>query len=328
MDRREFVMLVGSAAATAILPSASAQQPTMPAVGFLRNTDADSSRSLVSAFARGLAENGYIERRNLTIEYRWADNHNDRLPELAAELIKRDVAVIVAGGGSVVALSAKSATQTIPIVFELGGDPVKMGLVDSLNRPGGNLTGVALFSNVIGPKRVEILHNLVPGAKTIGFLVQPDNPNAEREIKLARDAASSLGLHLDVLSARSKDEIATAFVKLRQSNAGGLIAMATPLFVANREYLVAQAARDAIPTIYPFSSFVKAGGLVSYGDDLADAFRQVGIYTGRILKGEKPSDLPIVQPSKFELVINLKTAKALGLNVPAQMLALADQVIE
>jgi putative ABC transport system substrate-binding protein len=203
-----------------------------------------------------------------------------------------------------------------------------MGLVDSLNRPGGNLTGVALFSNVIGPKRVEILHNLVPGAKTIGFLVQPDNPNAEREIKLARDAASSLGLHLDVLSARSKDEIATAFVKLRQSNAGGLIAMATPLFVANREYLVAQAARDAIPTIYPFSSFVKAGGLVSYGDDLADAFRQVGIYTGRILKGEKPSDLPIVQPSKFELVINLKTAKALGLNVPAQMLALADQVIE
>jgi putative ABC transport system substrate-binding protein len=329
MDRREFLMLSSSAVGTTIMQSAAgARQASMPAVGFLRNTDAESSRSLVSAFHRGLAESGYAEGQNLRVEYRWASNHDQELPALAADLVKRDVAVIVAGGGSVVALAAKAATQTIPIVFELGGDPVKMGLVDSLNRPGSNLTGVALFSNVIGPKRVEILRDLAPSAKPIGLLVNPENPNTELEIRLARDAATSLGVQLDVVNARNKHDIDTAFAELRRSSAGGLIVMATPLFVANREYLVSLAARDALPAIYPFPSFAKAGGLMSYGDDLSDAFRQVGIYTGRILKGEKPSDLPIVQPSKFELVINLKTAKALGLNVPAKMLALADEVIE
>jgi putative ABC transport system substrate-binding protein len=328
MDRRGFVTLLG-AAATAVLPSAArTQQASMPAVGFLRNTDAASSQPLVSAFRRGLADNGYVEGQNLTIEYRWADNHDDRLPALAADLVKREVAVIVAGGGSVVALAAKTATQTIPIVFELGGDPVKMGLVDSLNRPGGNLTGVALFSNVIGPKRVEFLRDLVPNAKTIALLVVPDNPNAEPEIRQARDAARALGIQLVVLQARKKDDIDAAFAELRRSNAKGLIVMATPLFVANREYLASLAARDAVPAIYPFPSFAKVGGLASYGDDLSDAFRQAGVYAARILKGERPSDLPVVQPTKFEFVINLKTAKTMGLNIPAKVLTLADDVIE
>jgi putative tryptophan/tyrosine transport system substrate-binding protein len=331
MKRRDLITLIGGAGATLPLAwslAARAQHGSRPVIGFLRNTDAESSESLVSAFRRGLSESGFIDGQNVAIEYRWANNHDDRLPALAADLVKKQVALIFAGGGSVVALAAKEATQTIPIVFELGGDPVKMGLVGSLNHPGANLTGVALFANVIGAKRVELLHDFTPNAKTIGLLVEPVNPSAKHEIQLAHDAAASLGMRVNVLQARSQDEIDSAFSGLRQSNIGGLIVMATPLFVANRERLVSLAAQHGIPTIYPFRSFANAGGLMSYGDDLNDAFRQAGIYAGRILKGEAAGDLPVVQSTKFELVINLKTAKALGLSVPSSLIAIADDVIE
>ena len=327
MKRREFLSVLGGAAAAWPL-AARAQQASVPVIGFLRNTTAESSQSLLSAFHCGLAEIGYVEGQNVRVEYRWADNHDDRLPGLAADLVNTGVSVMVAAGGAVVAQAAKAATQTIPIVFELGGDPVKMGLAASFNRPGGHLTGVALFSNVIGPKRVEFLLDLVPNAKLIALLVDPANPNAEPEIKQVRDAANSLGIHAEVLTARTTSEIDAAFATLPRSGARGLIVMATPLFVGNRDHLVALAARDAVPAIYPFPAFAKAGGLMSYGDDLADAFRQLGVYTGRILKGEKPSDLPVVQPTKFQLIINLKTAKALGLVMPPKLLALADEVIE
>jgi ABC-type uncharacterized transport system substrate-binding protein len=326
MKRRDVITLIGVAATCSF--AARAQQASVPVIGFLRNTDAESSQPLVAAFRRGLAESGYVDGQDIAIEYRWADNQDDRLPALAADLVKREVAVIFAGGGSVVALAAKAATQTIPIVFELGGDPVKMGLVGSFNHPAGNLTGIALFSNAVGSKRVEFLRQIVPKAKTIALLVQPDNPTADREIHQAQDAASSLGVQLDVLRARTNADIDAAFARLRQSNTGGLIVMGTPLFVANREQLVSLAAQTRIPTIYPFPSFAEAGGLMSYGDDLNDAFRQAGIYAGRILKGEKAGDLPVVQPTKFELIVNLKTAKAVGLAVPSSLIAIADEVIE
>lgn len=327
MRRREFITLVGGAAAAWPF-AAVAQQSAMPVVGFLRNTDAASSEQFVSAFRRGLGENGYVEGHNVAVEYRWAENHDDKLPALAADLVKRNVAVIFAGGGSVVALAAKAATASIPIVFELGGDPVKLGLVASLNRPGGNLTGIALFANVVGGKRIELFRDLAPRANVIGLLVNPTIPNIEAEITQVLDAATLLGMHVDVFNAAAKGEIEPTFANLRRSNAGGLIITANPLFVANRDYLIGLAARDGIPVMYPFPSFVKAGGLMSYGDDLVDAFRQAGVYTSRILDGQKPSDLPVVQPTKFALAINLKTAKSLGLNVPPTLLAIADEVIE
>lgn len=327
MKRREFITLVATAAATRPFGT-RAQQPAMPVIGFLRNTDAASSEQLVAAFRQGLAENGYVEGRNITIEYRWADNHDDRLPALAADLVRHNVAVIAAGGGTVVALPAIAATKTIPIVFELGGDPVKMGLVPSLSHPGGNVTGVALFANVVGPKRIELLHDLVPKAEAIGVLVYPNSSVVEGEVKSLQEAARPFGLRLEVLNARTNDEIDLAFATLRQSKGDALIVLANPLFVGRRDQLVALAARYAIPVIYPFPSFVKAGGLMSYGDSLAEAFRQLGIYTARILNGDKPADLPVMQSTKFELAINLKTAKALGINVPPKLLAIADEVIE
>jgi putative tryptophan/tyrosine transport system substrate-binding protein len=326
MKRRDFITLAGTAVAWPL--AARAQQPAPPVIGFLRNTDAASSEQLLAAFRQGLAENGYVEGRNLTIEYRWADNHDDRLPSLIADLIRHNVAVIVAGGGTVVALPAIAATKTIPIVFELGGDPVKMGLVPSLSHPGGNVTGVALFANVVGPKRIELLHELVLKADVIGVLAYPNNPTAEGEVKQLQEAAPSFGIRLEVLNARTNDEIDLAFATLLQSKGGGLIVLANPLFVGRRDQLVALAARYAIPVIYPFPSFVKAGGLMSYGESLTEAFRQLGTYTARILKGEKPADLPVMQPTKLELMINLKTAKALGINVPPKVLAIADEVIE
>lgn len=326
MKRRDFITLAGTAVAWPL--TARAQQSATPVIGFLRNTDAASSEQLLAAFRQGLAENGYVEGRNLTIEYRWADNHDDRLPSLTADLIRQNVAVIVAGGGTVVALPAIAATKTIPIVFELGGDPVKMGLVPSLSHPGGNVTGVALFANVVGPKRIELLHELVPKADVIGVLAYPNNPTAEGEVKQLQEAVSPFGIRLEILNARTNDEIDLAFATLRQSNGGGLIVLANPLFVGRRDQLVSLAARYAIPVIYPFPSFVKAGGLMSYGESLTEAFRQLGIYTARILNGEKPADLPVMQPTKLELVINLKTARALGINVPPKLLAIADEVIE
>jgi putative ABC transport system substrate-binding protein len=300
----------------------------MPVIGFLRNTDAASSGGLLSAFHKGLGENGYVEGRNVAIEYRWAENHDDRLPALAADLVKRNVAVIVAGGGAAVAVAATAATKSIPIVFELGGDPVKMGLIPSLNHPGGNATGVALFANVVGPKRIEFLLDLVPKATSIGVLMNPDSPVAQGEVKQLQAAAQTLGIRLEILKARARDEFDLAFQSLRQSNAQGLIILANPLVLSGRDQLVALAAHYAMPAIYPFPNFVKAGGLMSYGDSLAEAFRQLGIYTSRILKGEKPADLPVMQSTKFELAINLRTARALGLTVPSQLLVAADDVIE
>ena len=297
-------------------------------IGFLRNTDAASSEPLVSAFRQGLAGMGYVEGDNLTIEYRWADNHEERLPALAADLAGRGVSLIAAGGGSVVALAAKAATRTIPVVFELGGDPVRLGLVPSLNRPEGNLTGVALFSNGVGAKRIGMLCELVPKAKAIGLLIDPGNPNAASEIQQAESASHSLGVRIVVLEAHAGSDIAAAFAQLRHSGAGALAVMATPLFVSQRDRLVELAARDAVAAIYPFPSFAKAGGLMSYGDDLADAFRQLGIYVARILKGAKPSELPVIRPTKFALVINRTTANALGIVIPPALLALADEVIE
>jgi putative ABC transport system substrate-binding protein len=327
MRRREFFGLVGGAVVGSAFP-ARAQQPAMPVVGFLRNTDAASSDQLLSAFHKGLGENGYVEGRNAAIEYRWADNHDDRLPALAADLVKRNVAVIVAGGGVAGAVVATAATKSIPIVFELGGDPVKMGLVASLNHPGGNATGVALFANVVGPKRIEFLLDLVPKATSISVLMNPDSPVAEGEVKQLQAATQTLGIRLEILKARTRDEFDLAFQKLHESNAQGLIILANPLVLSGRDQLVALAARYAIPVVYPFPNFVKAGGLMSYGDSLTEAFRQLGIYTARILKGEKPADLPVMQSTKFELAINLRTAKALGLTVPSQLLVAADDVIE
>jgi ABC-type uncharacterized transport system substrate-binding protein len=327
MRRREFIAMLGTGAAAWPL-AARAQQASVPVIGFLRNTDAESSRPLVAAFWRGLAESGYVDGQNIAIEYRWADNQDDRLPALAADLVKREVAVIFAGGGSVVALAAKAATQTVPIVFELGGDPVQMGLVTSLNRPGGNLTGIALFSNVVDQKRVEFLHDLLPQARAIGFVVNPGNLNTESEMKQAEEAASTLGIHIEIAGVRTTDDMDSAFARMHRSDVSAVVVTPNPLFVASRDQLIRLATRYKFPTIYPFPSFAKAGGLMSYGDDLNDAFRQAGIYVGRILKGEKPEDLPVVQPTKFELIINMKTAKALGLAVPSPLIAIADEVIE
>ena len=327
MRRRDFIKVVaGSAAAWPL--AVSAQQPATPVIGFLRSTDAASSQELLAAFRQGLAENSYVEGRNLTIEYRWADNHDERLPSLTADLIRQNVAVIVAGGGTVVALPAIAATKTIPIVFELGGDPVKLGLVSSLSHPGGNVTGVALFANVVGPKRIELLHELVPKADVIGVLGYSNSPTVEGEVKQLQEAAGQFGIRLQVLNARTNDEIDLAFATLLQSKGVALIVLAIPLFVGRRDQLVALAVRYAMPVIYPFPSFVKAGGLMSYGESLTEGFRQLGIYTARILNGEKPADLPVMQPTKLELVINLKTAKAQGINVPPKLLAIADEVIE
>ncbi len=326
MRRREFITGVG---ASAVLGARGAWgQSAKPVIGFLRNTTAASATLLVSAFLDGLREAGYVEGRDVSVEYRWADNGDEKLPALAADLVQRKVDVIVAAGGTAVALAAKAATQTIPVVFELGGDPVKLGLVSSLNRPDGNVTGIALFANVVGPKRLEMLRSLVPKAHTVGFLVNSTNSNAELETAQAQQAATSLGETLHVLSARTESEIDVTFQKLQHLNVDGLVVTANPLFVARRDQLVEASARLRLPTVYPFRDFAVSGGLASYGDNLSDAFRQVGNYTARILKGEKPSDLPVMQPTKFELVINMKTAKALGLEIAPTLLAIADEVLE
>lgn len=327
MRRREFIALVGGAAACRPL-AALAQQSAMPVMGFLRNTSAASSTRLMTGFHRGLGEMGYVEGRNVTIEYRWADHGDDEVREMAADLVRRQVAVIATGGGTTCALAAKRATDVIPIVFEGGGDPVKFGLVASLNRPGGNVTGVALFSNRLGPKRVELLKSIVPARAPIGVLADPTNAAAKDEVPLLLHAAASAGVDVAILNASTAAEIDAAFASAAERHIRGVLILATPLFVAQRDRIIALAARHAIAVIYPFRSFVEAGGLMSYGDDLVDAFRQLGVYSGRVLRGEKPADLPVVQPTKFELVVNLKAAKALGMQMPPTLLALADEVIE
>ena len=319
MRRREFITLIGGAV-VAWPRSVRAQQPAMPVVGFLGSQSSATWAQFVAAFREGLSQTGYVEGRNLAIEYRWANGQNDRLPALAADLVRRQVAVIVANGPA--ALAAKAATTNIPIVFETAGDPVQLGLVTSLARPGGNLTGVTSLNEEVGAKLLELLHELVPRATIIGLLVNPNNPNvAEPTTKSLQDAARTLGLETHVLRASADHDFDTVFATLVQLRAGALV-------IAPDSFYGALAFRHAIPTICPYRGFAAAGGLLSYGTNIPNLFREVGVYTSRILKGEKPADLPVQQAVKLELVINLKTAKALGLTIPPTLFARADEVIQ
>jgi putative ABC transport system substrate-binding protein len=325
MQRRKFITLLGGV--TAAWPfAARAQQPAIPAVGFLRSSSLADSRHLVTEFRQGLKEAGFVEGQNVAIEYRYTEGRNDRLPAVVADLIRRPVALIV--GDTISALAAKAVTSTVPIVFATGGDPVRQGLAASMNRPGGNVTGVSFFGGVLGAKRLELLRQLVPKAKTIAMLVSPDAPTTEAERRDVQAAAQTVGQPLIVVDVSSDHDIETAFATIVQRAADALLVGSGAFFNSNRERLAALAARHALPTIYVQRETVVAGGLMSYGTSLTDAYRQAGIYAARILKGETPADLPVMQSTKFEFVLNLGTAKTLGLAVSDRLLALADEVIE
>jgi len=333
--RRGFIALVGGAAAASLLWRplvARAQQPPdrtpMPVIGFLSSRAPDIEAHLVAAFRQGLKDLGYIEHQNVVIEYRWAEGGYEQLPMLAADLVRRQVAVLVTTGGAFSAQAARAATASIPIVFSTGDDPVKLGLVASLNKPGGNATGVAVFVISLLPKRLQLLRELVPTASSIGLLINPTAPAADTQLAEVQEAASTLGVRLDVVYSSTAAEIEQAFSVLAQRRPDALMLGADPFFQVRRDQLVALAARYAIPTMYEFREFVDAGGLISYAPRRTDTMRQLGIYTGRILQGTKPAELPVVQAGKFELVINLKTAKALGLAVPSTILASADELVE
>jgi len=325
MKRREFVTLLGGTVATWPL-AARAQQPALPVIGFLNAASSDGYAHYVAGFRQGLAEAGYIESQNVAIEYRWAEGQYERLPALAADLVHRQVAVIVANTPA--AMVASAVTTTIPIVFSSAIDPVKAGLVASLNRPGGNITGVANFDDVLGAKRLELLRELVPKAEMIGLLINPNNPNAETIASRLQEAARTLGQQIRILNASTEGEVDAAFATLGELRIGAILVASDPFFVSRRDQIVALAARQALPAIYQFREFPVGGGLMSYGASLADAYRQLGVYTGKILKGAKPAELPFQQVVKVEMIINLKTAKALGLTVPLSLLGRADEVIE
>jgi putative ABC transport system substrate-binding protein len=325
--RRELLVTLGGAAAGWPL-AARAQQPAMPVIGFLVSASAEGYASVLVPLREGLEEAGYKEGQNLTIEYRWADYHYDRLPALAADLVRRQVAVIFATGSVVSAIAAKSATSAIPIVFVHGSDPVRYGLVASLNRPGGNVTGVTLYNSALGPKRIELLRDLVPRATSIGLLVNPTNPNAADDGNDIQEAGQSVGVRIEIVNASSERELDEAFAKIRQLRADALMVHVDALFNAQYKKIVALAEQYAVPTIYASQPAPRAGGLISYGTNVDVMDRQAGIYIGKILKGAKPADLPILQPTKFDLIINLKTARTLGLTVPLIMQMTADEVIE
>jgi putative ABC transport system substrate-binding protein len=325
--RREFITLLGGAA-TAWPIAAMGQPSNVPTIGFLTSLGENDRPNLRAAFRRGLSDAGYIEGHNVAIAYRFAEDRHDRLPALAEDLVRRKVALIAASGGGASVLAAKTATSTIPIVFAFGGDPVREGMVSSLNRPGGNITGTTFFAVAIGGKALGLLLDAVPNPAIIALMVNPRNPESAEWISSAQEAARTLGRQLVVLNASTTDQIAQVFVAMRERGVGALVAGGDPFFTARRRQIVAMAARDAIPAIYSNREYVADGGLMSYGNDIEDVYRRAGVYAGRVLKGENPSDLPVDQATRFEFVINLKTAAGLGLMLPPTLLARADEVIE
>ena len=327
IGRRKFIAALGGSALAWPL-AARAQQTTMPVVGFLSSRSPDNSKHLVAAFRTGLQTGGYVESENVAIEYRWAEGQYGRLPELAADLVRRGVAVLVTTGGEPSAVAAKAATSTIPIVFTTGGDPVKFGLVASLNRPGGNATGVSLLTSEAEGKRLGLLKELAPNAAAFGVLINPASPGAEAQSRQVQEAARAIGRQIQIANAGNDPELEAAFATLIQQRATALLVTADPFFDTRRDRIVALAAQFKLPAIYQFRDYVVAGGLMSYGISLTDGYRQVGIYTGQVLKGAKPADLPVYQSIKFELFVNLKTAKALGVKISDNLLSIADEVIE
>jgi putative tryptophan/tyrosine transport system substrate-binding protein len=324
MKRREFITLLGGAAAWP--HAARAQQSTVPIIGFLNGQSPETFAHLVEAFRLGLSEKGYVEGRNVAIEYRWAGGDVDRLPSLATELVNRGVAVLVATGGA--DRFGKAATATIPVVFTTGGEPVRAGLVASFNRPGGNATGVSVFTTALEAKRIELLRELVPNAALIGVLLDPKFAGADVQLREVEAAARALGQQIRILNVSTDAEIETAFASVVEARTNALAVVGNPFLNSRRNQLVTLAARHSIPAIYELREFVAAGGLMSYGPSISDVYRQVGVYTGRILQGEKPSDLPVLQPTKFEMFINLKTAKTLGLSIPLTLQVAATELIE
>jgi ABC-type uncharacterized transport system substrate-binding protein len=326
MKRREFITVLGGAAAWPL--AARAQQLAVPVVGFMSSRSTEDSAHLVAAFRHGLAEGGFVEGQNVAIEFRWANGDYDRLPAMAADLVNRQVAVIVAAGGEPAALAAKAATTTIPIVVGLGADPEKLGLVASLNRPGGNVTGVTLLSALMEPKRLGLLRDLAPGAALIGVILNPGFPAAARQLQEIEETARSIDQRITVAKASTDEELETAFALLVREQVNALLVAASPYFDTRRERIVGFAARQRLPAIYQFREYAVSGGLLSYGVSISDGYRQYGDYAAKILKGAKPADLPFLQPTKFELIINMKTAKALGVKISDNLLSLADEVIE
>jgi putative ABC transport system substrate-binding protein len=326
MRRREFVCIIGGAAAWPL--AARAQQPAMPVIGFLSSRSPGESAGVVAAFRQGLREAGFIEGQNTLVAFRWAEGHYERLPALAAELVGLQVTVLFTAGGPPAAFAAKAATQTIPIVFSAAIDPDRIGLVASLNRPGGNVTGMSLMPSELAAKSVQLLKQLLPAATLIGYLVNPSNPGAPVYVSEASAAAKTLGIAVHVLNASTEGDLDEVFASLPKAGVNGLAVPAEPFFDSQRDRIVALAVRYGVPAIYGLREYAVAGGLMSYGASLPDTYRRAAIYVGRVLKGERPANLPVVQPTKFDLVLNMKTAKALGLNIPEQLLATADEVIE